>query len=54
MEKLCLPAYIRTWFLVGLSATEIHNESTTAFEQGTVSYRTVAQWVNQLSSGRGL
>ena len=38
----------------GLNATEIHNELTTAYEQGTVSYRTVAQWVNQLSSGGGL
>ena len=54
MEKLCLRAYVRTWFLLGLNATEIHNELTTAYEQGTVSYRTVAQLVNQLSSGGGL
>ena len=52
MEKICWRAYIRTRFLLGLNATEIHNELTTAYGQDIVSYRTVAQWVNRLSSER--
>jgi hypothetical protein len=47
MDKLCLRSYIKTRWLLGLTATQIHNELTAAYGQGVVSYSTVAH-----SSGR--
>ncbi|CAF1338279.1 unnamed protein product [Rotaria sp. Silwood1] len=35
-----------------LTATQIHDELTTAYGQGVVSYRTVAHWIHRFSSGR--
>ncbi|CAF1523130.1 unnamed protein product [Rotaria sp. Silwood1] len=52
MDKLCLRSYIKTRFLLGLTATQIHDELTTAYGQGVVAYRTVAHWVHRFSSGR--
>jgi hypothetical protein len=34
MDKLCLRSYIKTRWLLGLTATQIHNELTAAYEQG--------------------
>ncbi|CAF1133040.1 unnamed protein product [Rotaria sp. Silwood1] len=52
MDKLCLRSYIKTRWLLGLTATQIHDELTTAYGQGVVSYRTVAHWIHRFSSGR--
>jgi hypothetical protein len=38
--------------LLGLAATEIHDELTAGYGQGVVSYSTVAHWVHRFSSGR--
>jgi len=52
MDKLCLRSYIKTRWLLGLTATQMHDELTTAYGQGFVSYRTVAHWIHRFSSGR--
>ena len=52
MEKLCIRSYIKTRLLLGLTATQIHDELTTAYGQGYVSYRTVARWVHRFSNER--
>ena len=52
MDKLCLRSYIKTRLLLHLTATQIHDELTTAYGQGVVSYSTVAHWVHRFSSGR--
>ncbi|CAF5098100.1 unnamed protein product, partial [Rotaria sp. Silwood1] len=52
MDKLCLRSYIKTRFLLGLTATQIHDELTTAYGQCVVAYRTVAHWIHRFSSGR--
>jgi histone-lysine N-methyltransferase SETMAR len=52
MDKLCLRSYIKTRWLLGLTATQIHGELTIAYGHGVVSYRTVAHWIHRFSSGR--
>ena len=52
MDKLSIRSYIKTRFLLGLTATEIYEELTTAYGQDVVSYSTVAHWVHRFSSGR--
>jgi hypothetical protein len=52
MDKLCLRSYIKTDWLLGLTATQIHDELTTAYGQGVISYSTVAHWVHRFSSER--
>ena len=52
MDKLCLRSYIKTRWLLGLTATQIHDELTAAYGQGVVSYSTVAHWIDRFSSGR--
>ncbi|CAF2997199.1 unnamed protein product [Rotaria sp. Silwood2] len=52
MDKLCLRSYIKTRWLLGLNATQIHDELTTAYGQGVVLYSTVAHWIHRFSSGR--
>jgi hypothetical protein len=52
MDKLCICSYIQTRLLLGLTATQIVVELTTAYGQGVVSYHTVAHWIHQFSSGR--
>ena len=36
MDKLCLRSYIKTRWLLGLTAVQIHNELTGAYAQGIV------------------
>ncbi|CAF0989636.1 unnamed protein product [Rotaria sordida] len=50
MDKLCLRSYIKTRLLLGLTATQIHDELTIAYGQSVVSYRTVARWVERFSN----
>ena len=52
MDKLCIRSYIQTRLLLGLTATQIVVELTTAYGQGVVSYHTVAHWIHRFSSGR--
>ena len=52
MDNLCLRSYIKTRRLLGLTATEIHNELTLAYGQDIVSYRTVARWFRRFSNER--
>ncbi|CAF2812706.1 unnamed protein product [Rotaria sp. Silwood2] len=52
MDKLYLHSYVKIRLLLGLTATQIHDELTTAYGQGVVAYRTVAHWVHRFSSGR--
>ncbi|CAF1395072.1 unnamed protein product [Adineta steineri] len=52
MDKLCLRSYIKTRWLLGLTATQIYNELTTAYGQDAVSYRTVARWIERFSNER--
>jgi transposase len=52
MDNLCLRSYIKTRLLLGLTATEIHNELTLAYGQDIVSYRTVARWFRRFSNER--
>jgi histone-lysine N-methyltransferase SETMAR len=50
MDKLCLCSYIKTRLLLGLTATQIYYELTTAYGQDVVSYRTVARWIERFSN----
>jgi hypothetical protein len=50
MDKLCLQSYIKTRLLLGLTATQIYDELTTAYGQGVASYRTVAWWIERFSN----
>ena len=52
MNKLCLRSYIKTRWLLGLTAVQIHDELTGAYGQGTVSYSTVARWIQRFANGR--
>ncbi|CAF5079372.1 unnamed protein product, partial [Rotaria sp. Silwood1] len=52
MDKLCLRSYIKTRWLLGLNATQIHDELTTANGQDVVSYCTVTRWIEQFSNER--
>jgi transposase len=47
MDKLWLRSYIKTRLLLGLTATQIYDELTTAYGQDVVSYRTVARWIER-------
>ncbi|CAF4973243.1 unnamed protein product [Rotaria sp. Silwood1] len=51
MNKLCIRSYIKTRWLSGLTATQIHDELTAAYGQGFVSYSTAAHWMDRFSSG---
>jgi hypothetical protein len=42
MDKLSLRSYIKTRWLLHLTAKQIYDELTTAYGQDVVSYRTVA------------
>jgi hypothetical protein len=52
MDKQCIRYYIKTLSLLGLNATQIHDELTTAYGQDYVSYATVARWLHAFSGGR--
>ena len=52
MNKLCLRSVIKTRSLLGLTATQIHNELTTVYGKGIVSYRTVVRWIQRFSNER--
>ncbi|CAF1524417.1 unnamed protein product [Adineta ricciae] len=52
MDKLSVRSYIKTRSLLGLTATEIHDELVTAYGPYVVSYCTVARWIRRFSSGR--
>ncbi|CAF1229600.1 unnamed protein product [Rotaria sp. Silwood1] len=52
MEKQYIRSYIETRWLLGLTATQIHDESTTAYGQDVVSYCTVTRWIQRFSNER--
>ncbi len=52
MEKQYIRSYIKTHLLLGLTATHIHDELTTAYGQGVVSYCTVTRWIQRFSNER--
>ncbi|CAF5081591.1 unnamed protein product [Rotaria sp. Silwood1] len=52
MNKLCIRSYIKTRWLLGLTAAQIHDELTAAYGQGVVSYSTAAHWMDRFPSGR--
>ena len=52
MDKLCLRSYIKTRWLLGLTAVQIHDELAAAYGQGTVSYSTVARWIQRFANER--
>jgi len=45
MEKQHIRSYIKTRLLLGLTATQIHDELTAAYGQDVLSYCTVARWI---------
>ena len=52
MEKQHIRSYIKTRLLLGLTATQIHDELTAAYGQDVVSYCTVALWIRRFSNDR--
>ncbi|CAF1129943.1 unnamed protein product [Rotaria sp. Silwood1] len=52
MEKQYIGSYIKTRWLLGLTATQIHDELTTAYGQDVVSYCTVTRWIQRFSNER--
>ncbi|CAF3356139.1 unnamed protein product [Rotaria sp. Silwood1] len=52
MEKQYIRSYIKTRWLLGLTATQIHDELTTAYGQDVVSYCTVTRWIQRFSNER--
>lgn len=52
MEKQHIRSYIKTRSLLGFTATQIHDELTTAYGQDCVSYPTVALWIRRFSNER--
>ncbi|CAF4807714.1 unnamed protein product [Rotaria sp. Silwood2] len=50
MEKQYISSYIKTRWLLGLTATQIHGELTTAYGQDVVSYCTVTRWIERFSN----
>ncbi|CAF1510471.1 unnamed protein product, partial [Rotaria sp. Silwood1] len=50
MEKQHIRLYIKTRWLLGLTATQIHDKLTTAYGQGVVSYCTVTRWIQRFSN----
>jgi len=51
MDKQHIRYYIKTRSLLGLTASQIHQELVTAYGQECVSYPTVARWHHAFSSG---
>ncbi|CAF3985487.1 unnamed protein product, partial [Rotaria sordida] len=41
-----------THWLLGLNATQIHDELTAAYVQGVVSYSAIAHWIDRFLNGR--
>ncbi|CAF3930991.1 unnamed protein product [Rotaria sp. Silwood1] len=52
MEKQYIRSYIKTRWLLALTATQIHRELTTAYGQDVVSYCTVTRWIERFSNER--
>ena len=52
MDKQCIRAYIKTRFLLGLTATQIHGELTGVYGSDVVSYRTICFWIQRFAVGR--
>jgi [histone H3]-lysine36 N-dimethyltransferase SETMAR len=52
MDKQCIRAYIKTRFLLGFNATQIHEELHAVYGECSPSYRTIAHWVHRFSTGR--
>ncbi|CAF1316643.1 unnamed protein product [Rotaria sordida] len=52
MEKQYIRSYIKTRWLLGLTAAQIHGELTTAYGQDVVSYCTVTRWIERFSNER--
>ncbi len=52
MDKLSIRSYIKTRLLLGVTATQIYEELTAAYEQDVVSYSTIAHWVHRFSIER--
>ena len=52
MDKQCTRAYIKTRFLLGFNATQIHQELHAVYDEGSPSYRTVAHWIHRFSTGQ--
>ncbi|CAF4062500.1 unnamed protein product, partial [Rotaria sp. Silwood1] len=50
--KQYIRSYVKTRLLLGLTATQIHDESTTAYGHGVVSYCTVTRWIQRFSNER--
>ena len=50
MDKLCLRSSIKTRWLLGLPATQVHNELTAVYGQDVVSYSTVSPWIQRFSN----
>jgi len=52
MEKQCIRSYIKTRLLLGLTATQIHNELTAVYGPDIASYSTVTRWIQRFSNER--
>ncbi|CAF2872855.1 unnamed protein product [Rotaria sp. Silwood2] len=52
MHKLCIRLYVKTCWLLGLNAIQMHDELTAAYGQGVVSYSTATHLIDRFSSGR--
>ena len=50
MEKQHIRSNIKTRWLLSLTATQIHDELTTAYRQGVVSYCTVTRQIQRFSN----
>jgi transposase len=52
MEKQYIRSYIKTRWLLGLTAIQIHDKLTATYGPGVVSYSTVTDWVHRISNGQ--
>jgi len=52
MEKEALRFYIKTRNILGLNATDIHEELTTAYGYEVLSYSTVQKWTKTFNEGK--
>ncbi|CAF1006572.1 unnamed protein product [Adineta steineri] len=52
MDKLCLRSCTKTRLLLGLTATEIHNELTAVYRPDVVSYSTVSRRIQRFPNER--
>ncbi|CAF2524422.1 unnamed protein product [Rotaria sp. Silwood2] len=50
MHKLCIRLYVKTCWLLGLNAIQMHDELTAAYGQGVVSYSTATHLIDRFSS----